>query len=216
VRNPLARVPYNPNGCWDWWGYSGEGYARRDGPQVATVLRMLERLGAGYSGWRGPPANEAAAPALVALDASATSVALAWALPPGARAEALERASDAACAAYADVPGAAATGASFADRGLSPATRYCWRLRVARPDGTVTTTPPVERATTRGRPPGCDPYVRSVAQHWREGRTHLRWLKTYANGSGEYVGDVGPSSLFTQALLLQTRPGHFVVGRPCE
>jgi hypothetical protein len=55
-----------------------------------------------------------------------------------------------------------------------------------------------------------------VYQHWREGRTHLRWLKTYANGSGEYVGASGPGSLFEQVLLTQTSPGHFVVGRACE
>ena len=57
--------------------------------------------------------------------------------------------------------------------------------------------------------------MRSVAQHWKEGRTHLRWLKTYANGSDAYVGDVGPSSLFTQVLLLQTKPGWYEVGRAC-
>jgi hypothetical protein len=55
-----------------------------------------------------------------------------------------------------------------------------------------------------------------VSQHWSEGRTHLRWLKTYAKGSGDYVGAVGPGSLFEQVLLQQTRPGHFVVGQVCE
>jgi poly(3-hydroxybutyrate) depolymerase len=34
----------NPNGCWDWWGYSGAEYATRAGPQIAAVRAMLDRL----------------------------------------------------------------------------------------------------------------------------------------------------------------------------
>jgi poly(3-hydroxybutyrate) depolymerase len=37
---------YNPNGCWDWWGYTGATYATRYGPQVRAVDAMLERLAA--------------------------------------------------------------------------------------------------------------------------------------------------------------------------
>lgn len=37
--------PFNPKGCWDWWGYSGENYATRDGAQLATIRRMLDALG---------------------------------------------------------------------------------------------------------------------------------------------------------------------------
>jgi hypothetical protein len=38
--------PFNPRGCWDWWGYSGAGYATRSGAQLASVHRMLAALGA--------------------------------------------------------------------------------------------------------------------------------------------------------------------------
>ncbi len=34
----------NPNGCWDWWGYTGEDYYNRDGAQMAALMGMLERL----------------------------------------------------------------------------------------------------------------------------------------------------------------------------
>jgi poly(3-hydroxybutyrate) depolymerase len=34
----------NPNGCWDWWGYSGPNYATKTGPQMAAVRAMLDRL----------------------------------------------------------------------------------------------------------------------------------------------------------------------------
>ena len=35
---------YNPRGCWDWWGYSGTTYATKEGPQIRTVLKMVDRL----------------------------------------------------------------------------------------------------------------------------------------------------------------------------
>ena len=34
----------NPRGCWDWWGYTGQGYATRAGAQMRAVRAMLERL----------------------------------------------------------------------------------------------------------------------------------------------------------------------------
>jgi hypothetical protein len=38
--------PFNPQGCWDWWGYSGANYATRNGLQLKAVHRMLAELGA--------------------------------------------------------------------------------------------------------------------------------------------------------------------------
>ncbi|MGE0031470.1 MAG: PHB depolymerase family esterase [Steroidobacteraceae bacterium] len=38
--------PFNPKGCWDWWGYSGIGYTARTGLQNASVQRMLAAIGA--------------------------------------------------------------------------------------------------------------------------------------------------------------------------
>jgi poly(3-hydroxybutyrate) depolymerase len=36
---------FNPRGCWDWWGYTGQAYATKEGPQMRAVLAMVERLG---------------------------------------------------------------------------------------------------------------------------------------------------------------------------
>ncbi|MBS1158386.1 MAG: poly(3-hydroxybutyrate) depolymerase [Proteobacteria bacterium] len=36
----------NPNGCWDWWGYSGADYATKNGVQIQTLKAMVDRLGA--------------------------------------------------------------------------------------------------------------------------------------------------------------------------
>jgi poly(3-hydroxybutyrate) depolymerase len=36
----------NPRGCWDWWGYRGAGdYDTREGPQMSTIMRMVQGLG---------------------------------------------------------------------------------------------------------------------------------------------------------------------------
>ncbi len=35
----------NPQGCWDWWGYTGRDYLTRDAPQIKAVHRMLRHLG---------------------------------------------------------------------------------------------------------------------------------------------------------------------------
>lgn len=37
----------NPNGCWDWWGYSGPNYHTKSGPQIKVVKRMIEALQSG-------------------------------------------------------------------------------------------------------------------------------------------------------------------------
>jgi len=35
---------FNPRGCWDWWGYTGQVYATKEGAQIRAVLAMVERL----------------------------------------------------------------------------------------------------------------------------------------------------------------------------
>jgi hypothetical protein len=40
----VADSAANPQGCWDWWGYTGPQYLTRDAPQIAAVNRMLDAL----------------------------------------------------------------------------------------------------------------------------------------------------------------------------
>lgn len=37
-------MPLNPQGCWDWWGYTGEDYATREGKQIKAVRAMALAL----------------------------------------------------------------------------------------------------------------------------------------------------------------------------
>lgn len=45
---PQATTRYNnPNGCWDWWGYTNEHYADKLGVQIKAVRAMVDRLSSG-------------------------------------------------------------------------------------------------------------------------------------------------------------------------
>lgn len=37
-------MPLNPQGCWDWWGYSGNEYATQNGQQIKAVKHIAESL----------------------------------------------------------------------------------------------------------------------------------------------------------------------------
>jgi hypothetical protein len=39
-----SSAPYNPQGCWDWFGYTGMNYALKSGPQLLAVQAMIDRL----------------------------------------------------------------------------------------------------------------------------------------------------------------------------
>lgn len=39
-----SMIPFNPQGCWDWWGYTGKNYAYRSGPQMKAIKAMVNRL----------------------------------------------------------------------------------------------------------------------------------------------------------------------------
>lgn len=39
------KTPYNPSGCWDWWGYTNpQDYYRKSGKQMAAVKAMIDRV----------------------------------------------------------------------------------------------------------------------------------------------------------------------------
>ncbi|MGZ3239836.1 MAG: extracellular catalytic domain type 2 short-chain-length polyhydroxyalkanoate depolymerase [Burkholderiaceae bacterium] len=45
-----TKAGYNPNGCWDFWGYNGSDYALRSGKQMVAVMAMINRITSGFSG----------------------------------------------------------------------------------------------------------------------------------------------------------------------
>lgn len=44
TKNSVA-LPFNPYGCWDWWGYTDDKYATRDGKQIKAIHTIIATLG---------------------------------------------------------------------------------------------------------------------------------------------------------------------------
>lgn len=42
--NSSYTIPFNPQGCWDWWGYSGPNYALKSGVQMQAIYNMITTL----------------------------------------------------------------------------------------------------------------------------------------------------------------------------
>ena len=36
--------PYNPRGCWDWWGYTGPNYHTKSGPQHLVIRNLIDTI----------------------------------------------------------------------------------------------------------------------------------------------------------------------------
>jgi len=34
----------NPNGCWDWFGYTGLYYTTKLGTQMSALMKMVQRI----------------------------------------------------------------------------------------------------------------------------------------------------------------------------
>ena len=37
-------VPFNPKGCWDWWGYTNDLYGLREGKQIEFITRLIDHV----------------------------------------------------------------------------------------------------------------------------------------------------------------------------
>lgn len=40
----VIKTVLNPQGCWDWWGYTGENYATQQGLQMTTIKSMVDYI----------------------------------------------------------------------------------------------------------------------------------------------------------------------------
>ncbi|MFL5255556.1 MAG: hypothetical protein ACJ8AI_22195 [Rhodopila sp.] len=133
---PYAGIT-NPEACWDWWGYLDKDltadarFLTKDGPQIAALRKMIDRL---TSGAKSPEAAVAAAakPVLIANDFADKAIALAWTAVPGALHYEVLRAGPGGT----DPKGiATVSGLSFGDSGLKPRTAYRYQVRPVLADG---------------------------------------------------------------------------------
>ncbi|UAA37916.1 polyhydroxybutyrate depolymerase [Paraneptunicella aestuarii] len=43
-------LPFNPQGCWDWWGYTDGDYATRNGKQIKAVYSLIQQISGRQNG----------------------------------------------------------------------------------------------------------------------------------------------------------------------
>lgn len=176
--------PFNPMGCWDWWGYNDDvparalsgqwpvgSFASSQGVQIAAVWRMAEQLAdPALTGTLARAAATAGPSEVTVLDRTATQVLLRWEPVQGASGYKVYRTGG---------PGSAVASETaqpfFADSLLAPQTTYSYVVHAVTQGGdkvlsTVT-------ATTAKAPPACDPYF-SLAQNKVVGRDNKPLDKT--------------------------------------
>jgi hypothetical protein len=144
-------APFNPHGCWDWWGYTNFNYAVKAGRQIATLKAMLDRLTSGVKPLPTASPGERTPTGLATIDSSDTAIALAWAPIAGAAGYKVYRSVDPA--QPFELRGAVA-GPSFGDAGLTPATRYSYKV-TAVVDGVESPASAIVTQATRRVPPRC-------------------------------------------------------------
>ena len=203
-------APYNPNGCWDWWGYNESGYATKGGSQIQFVRALLARVSAGYTGWNPAPGGSFGAPqGLAAPDSTSSRVALTWSGVGGARGYNVYRAGCGSCG-YARVNGVLLPSPSFSDSGLSASSTYFYKVRaVSAATGAESGDSLVVSRSTAATPPSCDPYFRDNYTHTTEGRAYALYGYAYADGSSDFMG---LWDIYTETPLVQTSAGYFNVG----
>ena len=189
-------TPFNPYGCWDWWGYTDFNYAVKAGRQMAAIKAMLERLTRGHAPNPGGRSAEAAVPTgLKVNDVSDTAVALAWAPLAGVQAYTVYRATDpdqnfSAIGTVAEP--------SFGDTGLSPATSYAYKVTTSA-DGNEgprrrSSRPRHCRRRTAARSPAAAPSA--------------------AEGVGAVAGECHHCSALPTATSVASLPGLPTIDRP--
>ena len=192
----------NPNGCWDWWGYSSANYAKKSGPQMAAIKAMVDQVSAG--GGTTPPPDALPAPTgLVLSNATTNSMTIAWNAVTGAASYNVYRNNNKTNA----LP---VTARSFNDTGLAAATTYSWTVKAADSNGTEgAASTPATGTTTGTPPPSATCYTDSNYGHTAAGRAYAWWGLTYANGSGQYMG---LWNILSKTTLKKTGSNYYVIG----
>lgn len=176
--------PFNPMGCWDWWGYNDDvparalsgqwpvgSFASSQGVQIAAVWRMAEQLAdPALTGTLARAAATAGPSEVTVLDRTATQVLLRWEPVQDASGYKVYRTGG---------PGSAVASETaqpfFADSLLAPQTTYSYVVHAVSKGGEKVLS--AVTATTAKAPPACDPYF-SLAQNKVVGRDNKPLDKT--------------------------------------
>jgi hypothetical protein len=146
-------VPMNPEGCWDWFGFTNGNYAKKSGRQITTIKGMLDKLTSGSKATPAPaPAADRAPRNLRTTDSSDTGVDLVWSPVAGATRYNVFRTME---PSRPFQPIGTVAGPSFGDAALSPARSY-WYQVSAVVEGIPSPASDSIAAMTLAVPPRCD------------------------------------------------------------
>jgi poly(3-hydroxybutyrate) depolymerase len=177
---PQARttwgMPFNPNGCWDWWGFTGPRYATREGVQVKAIKAMVDRLASGTP--RAAGAGAAAGLPAVA-EAGARAVAITWNTVPGAAGYELEGGG------HRVLADPRTRSAALDDLTAATAVKVRWRALDTTGRELAAAQLP---AATLPLPPRCDTWFASNVAHVSAGRAYVAWGLAYALGTNQPMG----------------------------
>jgi hypothetical protein len=143
-------APLNPNGCWDWFGFTDSNYATKTGSQIVAIKAMLDRLTQGGQAIPTPTLTAGPPSGLQAIDSSDTTIDVVWSPVAGVPAyDVFRQAPGQDFVAVGRV-----AGSSFGDSGLSPAVKYSYKVAGT---GTPAFSDPVSKATLPVPPRCADP-----------------------------------------------------------
>ena len=198
-------------GCWDWWGFidnQDQDFAQKPGQQLSAIKKMLDRLAGGPAHLGGSPDTFGTPQNLSVYDDTPTSVALIWQANTAAAGFNIYQ-SHSAAGTYTKINSSPVSGASFADRGLTPNTTYYYKVSaVEASNHESASTSPVHKKTA-SNPSACDPYFGNNQALVRTGRAFPGLDKNgqvvaLAVGSGEVMGPIDEDN-FSANLLKTTR-----------
>ncbi|AKJ31367.1 fibronectin type III domain-containing protein [Caldimonas brevitalea] len=187
--------PGATNGCFDWWGYDSPDYAKKNGPQMAGIKAMVDRLGG------GDPASSLAPPSSVSTSgATDTTMTISWTAVEGAAGYHVQRGGS-------RVTSEPVTDTRYTDTGLSPGTAYQWTVRSVDASGAESEPSAAATGKTTGATASCT--TANNFAHVAAGRAYQRHGFAYAKGSDQ---NIGLWNFFIVTTLKQTGPGHYVLG----
>jgi hypothetical protein len=164
--------PANPNGCWDWWGFTkpatlNSDFARKTGDQISAIKKMLDRLGEGFTGGSasdifGTPLNFSVG------DTTSTSVELIWQVNTAAAGFNIYR-SLSSTGPFTKKNISLVSGGSFADSDLNSNTTYYYQITAINGSNYESSPTDPIPATTGSAPPLCNPDFISDLNHLTKG-----------------------------------------------
>ena len=189
----------NPNGCWDWFGLQNTNFARKTGDQILAIKAMLDRLAEKFKPGGGPPDVFGVPQEFRVADRTSTTIALTW--QPNSAAAGFNVYRLLNTGGYAKINNSPISGASFADRGLSPNTTYQYEIAAVTSSGSESGRNKAS-GSTASVPPACEPYFSDNLTHVGRFRAVQVIGDAYAVGSADALGPLTDKTQLTQESTL--------------